>query len=338
MKAYQIGAQKGLDSLTLVDRPDPTPGPGEVVVAVRAASLNHRDLNILGASYGPPKPETRIPLSDGAGDVVAVGPGVTSAKAGDRVTATHFTRWTDGAFDPAYFGSDLGVTADGWLAEKALIPAQALVPIPEGMSYREAASLPVAAVTAWSVIETFGRVTAGETVLVLGTGGVSIFGLQIARIAGARVAVTSSSDDKLAACRKLGAEIVVNYKTTPDWDKAVLAATGGRGVDIVVETGGIATLAKSLACTAANGRVGLIGGLGGRAEGTPNLMPLVAKNIVLKGITSGSRRAFADLMRAFGANAVKPVIDKVFPFAEAGAAFRYLDGGGHVGKVLIARD
>jgi NADPH:quinone reductase-like Zn-dependent oxidoreductase len=188
------------------------------------------------------------------------------------------------------------------------------------------------------VIETFAGVKAGDTVLVLGTGGVSIFGLQIAKMNGARVAVTSSSDEKLAACRKLGADILVNYRTTTEWDKSVLEATGGRGADIVVETGGIGTLSRSLAATAANGRIGLVGALGGRGDGPPNLGALVGKNIILKGITSGSRRSFLDLLRAFRANGVKPVIDKVFPFAEAGAAYRYLEVGGHLGKVLISRE
>lgn len=335
MKTYQIGDQKDLNSLTLADRPTPQPGPGEALVAMRAASLNHRDLLILRSKYGAAKPATRIPLSDGAGDVIAVGAGVTNVKAGDRVSGIHFTPWVDGAFSPAFFGGDLGVTIDGWLTEQAIIPAQALVAIPKELTYIDAASMPVAAGTAWHAIHTFGQVKAGETVLVLGTGGVSIFGLQIARMSGARVAITSSSDDKLALCKKMGADILVNYKTNPDWEKAVLAATEGRGADIVVETGG-GTVAKSIACTAPNGRIGLIGALSAPGDTPPALGALLGKNITMKGITSGSRRAFADLMRAFATNGVKPVIDKTFPLAEAPAAYAYLDTGAHIGKVMIS--
>ena len=334
MKTFQIGEQKDLASLTLTERTAPKPGPGEALVAMRAASLNHRDLNILRSKYGGPKPATRIPLSDGAGDVIAVGAGVTNVKVGDRVSGVHFTPWVDGAFSPAFFGGDLGVTIDGWLTEQALIPAQALVQIPQELTYIDAASMPVAAGTAWHAIQTFGHVQAGETVLVLGTGGVSIFGLQIARMSGARVAITSSSDDKLALCKKMGADILVNYKTNPDWEKAVLAATDGRGADVVVETGG-GTLAKSIACTAPNGRIGLIGALSAPGDTPPALGALLGKNITIKGITSGHRRAFADVMRAFATNGVKPVIDKSFPLADAPAAFSYLDSGSHIGKVMI---
>ncbi|MDX2223139.1 MAG: NAD(P)-dependent alcohol dehydrogenase [Rhodospirillaceae bacterium] len=335
VKVWELGEQKGVTSLRLAERAEPKPGPGQVVVAVKATSLNRRDIGIAGSTYGGTKPPTRIPLSDGAGDVVALGDGVTNVKVGDRVTATHFTPWLDGAFDPAYFAADLGVTIDGWLGEKVVIPAACLVPIPPALTYADAAALPVAAVTAYAVIETFGDVKSGDTVLTLGTGGVSIFALQIAKMNGARAAITSSSDEKLARCKELGADIVVNYRTRPDWDKAIREQNGGRGVDIVVETGGFATVGQSLAACAPNARVGMIGALGGRPETPPALFPLVGQNITMKGITSGSRRMFNDLLKAMVATGSKPVIDKTFAFADAPKAYQYMVDSEFIGKIVI---
>jgi NADPH:quinone reductase-like Zn-dependent oxidoreductase len=335
MRSYQVGAQQGIASLAMVERPVPLPGPGEVLVAVRASALNHRDLAIIAAHYGKPKPPTRIPLGDGAGEVVEVGPGVTRVKAGDRVTAPHFATWIDGDYDPGVFDGDLGNAADGWLTERALLPAAALVPIPPALDFVDAAALGAAGVTAWTVLETLGRVKAGDTVLALGTGGVAVLALQIAKMNGARVAITSSSDEKLAVCRKLGADITVNYRNDPDWPAAVRAATGGRGVDVVVETVGLATLTQSLSCCAPNARVGLVGALGTPPPGPTNLMPMLRGNLVLKGITSGSRRMLDDLLRACEVNGLKPHVDRVFPFDEARAAYEYLEAGDHVGKVVI---
>jgi len=264
-----------------------------------------------------------------------VGDGVANIKVGERVVGTHFTPWVDGAFDPSYFAGDLGNAIDGTLGELVVVPAACLLPIPASLSYEDAAALPVAAVTAWSVIQAFANIKSGDTVLALGTGGVSIFALQIAKMNGARFAITSSQDDKLARCKKLGADITVNYKTTPDWEKSILSATGGRGVDIVVETGGLATLSQSLAACAPNARVGLIGGLGGRPEAPPNFAALFMKNITLKGITSGSRRMFGDLLKALETTGTKPVIDKVFPFAEANKAYQYMVDSEFIGKIVI---
>lgn len=338
MRAYQIGAQQGLSSLSLADRALPQPGAGEVVVEVRASALNHRDLSILAGRYGPPKPAERVPLGDGAGIVREIGAGVSTLKVGDRVTAPHFTLWQDGDYDPAVFSADAGNTRDGWLADRIVLPATSLVRLPEAMSFEEAAALGAAGITAWHVLETLGRIKAGDTVLTLGTGGVSVLALQIAKLNGARVAITSSSDDKLAACRALGADITVNYRKQPAWQDAIRAATGGRGVDIVVETVGVSTLTQSLACCAPNARVGLLGALGGPATGPSNLGALILNNIVLKGITSGSRRMLEDLLRASAANGLKPKIDRVFPFGEAAAALSYLQSGEHVGKVVIRHD
>ena len=337
MRAYQIGAQQGLASLSLSERPTPTPGAGEVVVEMRAAALNHRDLDILAGRYGTRKPAERIPVGDGAGVVVDIGPGVMAIQRGERVTAPHFTFWNDGDYDPAIFAADAGNTRDGWLAERIVLPAQSLVRIPESLSFEAAAALGAAGITAWAVLETLGRIKAGDTVLTLGTGGVATLALQIAKMCGARVAITSSSDDKLALCRRLGADITVNYRKQPAWHEAVRAANGGRGVDIVVETVGASTLSQSLAACAPNARVGLLGALGGPAPAPPNLGPLILNNVTLKGITSGSRHNLEDLLRATVANGLTPHIDRVFTFDDAAQALAYLATGGHVGKIVIRR-
>ena len=334
MRAYEVGSQKGIDSLRLATRPDPAPGPTQAIVKVGASALNHRDLMIMRAGYMGAKPENRIPVSDGAGEVIAVGSEVTHVNPGDRVTGCHFAGWISGPWDPAYFLPDLGNTADGWLAEQVSIPAECLVKIPDSMSFQDACTLPVAALTAWHAIIELGQVKSGDTVLTLGTGGVSVFAVQLASMAGARVAITSSSDAKLEKMRALGADITANYRSNPEWDKEIVEKTGGRGVDIVVETGGFGTLEKSLACCGPNARIGIIGGLAGSAEKL-NLFGLIVKNAVLKGITSGSRRMLADVVRAAQVNSLKPVIDKVFPFDEAPAAYRYLEGASHIGKVVI---
>jgi NADPH:quinone reductase-like Zn-dependent oxidoreductase len=334
MKAYEVGAQRGLDSLRLSERPEPTPGPTQAVVRVRASALNHRDLMMMNGRYMGPKPENHIPLSDGAGDVIAVGAEVANVAPGDRVTACHFTGWINGPWDPAYFNPDLGNTADGLLAEQVVVPAACLVKIPDSMSFQDACTLPVAALTAWHAVNELGRVKSSDTVLTLGTGGVSVFAVQLASIAGAQVAITSSSDEKLAKMRALGADITTNYRSNPEWEQEILEQTGGRGVDIVVETGGFGTLEKSLACAAPNARVGIVGGLAGSAEKL-NLFGLLVKNVVLKGITSGSQRMLGDLVRAVDTNNVKPIIDRVFPFDEAPAAYRHLESASHIGKVVI---
>ena len=335
-QAFEIGAQSGLDSLRQATREVTEIPPGEVLVRVRAAALNHRDLSILKGQYGAKKPENRVPGGDGAGEVTAVGPGVTGVEVGDRVTAPHFVQWLDGEYDPAVFVADLGSSRDGWFSEYILLPAAALVKLPQGMSFEDAAAMGAAGITAWTVLQTLGRMKPGDTVLTLGTGGVSMLALQIATFAGARVAITSSSDEKLAVARELGADITINYRKEPDWAKAVRAANGGRGVDIVVETVGLATLEQSLSACAPNARVGLLGALGGRPENGAQLGKLILGNVILKGITSGSRRMLEHLVAAFDANGARPKIDRVFPFAETPAAYQYLAKAGHIGKVVIA--
>lgn len=334
MRAYEIGDQSGLESLRRVERPEPAAAHGQAVVAIKAVSLNHRDLMIARGGYGQKKPETLIPLSDGAGTVAAVGGGVTNVEPGDRVIAAHFTDWLAGPWDPAYFASDLGNTVNGTLAERIAVPASSLVRIPDTLSFEDACTLPVAANTAWHAIRVLGRIKAGDTVLTLGTGGVSVVAVQLAKISGARAAITSSSDGKLEKMRDLGADITVNYRSTPDWDRAVLEQTGGRGADIIVETGGMGTLGKSLAAAAPNGKIGLIGGLDRSGE-YPNLMPMLIKNVTIKGITSGSRLMLADVVKAVAANRVEAAIDKAFSFDDAPEAYEYLAGASHVGKVVI---
>ncbi|MDJ0928114.1 MAG: NAD(P)-dependent alcohol dehydrogenase [Gammaproteobacteria bacterium] len=334
-RRFEVGDLSGTGGLQLQQRSAQEPGPGQALIAVRAAALNYRDLMIAQGRYGQPQPPTRVPLGDGAGEVVAVGPGVTDVAPGDRVTAPHFLEWLDGDYDPAIFGADLGNTADGWLTELITLPAQSLITIPDSLSFADAAALGAAGITAWTVLQNVGQVKAGDTVLTLGTGGVSMLALQIAKMNGAKVAITSSSDDKLAVARELGADITVNYRKTPEWADAVRAATDGRGVDIVVETVGVATLSDSLSCCAPNARIGLLGSLGGQPDEPPNLMSLFLGNITLKGITSGSRRMFADLLRACDANGIQPKIGRSFSFDEARQAYEYLASARHIGKIII---
>ena len=263
MKAWELGDRQGsVDSLRLVERPDPVPAAGEALVRIRASALNYRDHMILNLIDSAPKPAHRIPLSDGAGEVVAGGAGVDAVRPGERVMVSLFTGWLDGPLQPHYFGTDLGGGCDGTLAELAAFPASSLVAIPDSLSDEEAACLPCAALTAWVSLVEFGQMKAGDTVLLLGTGGVSIFGLQLARMMGADAVITSSSDEKLARARALGASHGINYRRDPAWGGSVAELTGG--ADLIIETGGAATLAQSIEAAAFNARIALIGMLGGR--------------------------------------------------------------------------
>jgi len=336
MRAYQIGDQQGLSSLTLAQRPAPECGPGQALVRVLSMCLNHRDLKVLSGEYGARRPAERTPGSDGVGEVIAVGAGVSQVKVGDRVTCGHFVTWLDGAFTPAAFGVDVGASVDGWLAEQLVVPAAALVQAPAGLNDAQVAPLPSAGLTAWNALVEVGKIKAGDLVLALGTGGVSIFALQIAKLHGAKVAISSSSDEKLERARALGADYTVNYATRPDWAAALAEATGGRGADIIVETGGGATLSQSIVAAAPNGRIVIIGSLsGGFAVELPNFASLIGKNLVMKGIAAGNRRMLDDLIKAAEAARLTPVVDKVFAFDEAPAAYAHLKAGGHMGKVMI---
>ena len=330
MKVWEIGEQIGIESLRMVNRDVPIAMHGQVVLSVKACALNHRDLKIARDEYGPPKPGTRIPLADVAAEVIAVGEGVTNVSLGDLVGATHFSGWVDGDYAPQVaFGADLGNTADGVLGEQIVLPAHCLFKLPHNLSPIESSTLGAAGATVWSTVQRLGKIKAGDTVLSLGTGGVSVFAMQIAKMNGARAVITSSSDKKLERMKALGADVTVNYRSNPEWEKEVLEKTGG--VDIVVETVG-GTLDKSMYCCAPNARVGLIGALDSRQ---PKLNGLLGKNIVLKGITSGSRAMLEEFVDAIEVGGFNPVVDRVFDFDEAPEAYRYLETGAHIGKVVI---
>jgi len=334
MKAYEIPPNpKSLDDLRRVERPDPAPGPLEVVVHLRAAALNYRDHAIVTGAYHTNLTRPTIPCSDGAGEVVAVGPGVTRFKVGDRAVPTFFQVWIDGA--PPKNRGALGAPLDGTLAELIVLHEDGLVPMPPSLSFEEAATLPCAGPTAWNALMNAGkRIKPGDTVLCLGTGGVSTFALQFAHAAGARVIVTSSSDAKIERAKSLGASAGVNYKSKPDWEKEVLALTGGRGVDCVIENGGVNTLQRSFQCLAWEGKVSLIGVLAGN-EGHADPHDLMFKRGNLHGIGVGTRATLEQLIQAIEINRIKPVVDKVFPFDQALDAFRLQASGNFFGKIAI---
>jgi NADPH:quinone reductase-like Zn-dependent oxidoreductase len=333
MKAYRIHDTKGLDGLAPDDLPSPAPGQGEVLVRVRAVSLNYRDLLVIKGSYSRNLPLPMVPCSDGAGEVAAVGPGVTGFKPGDRVAGCFFSGWNSGPLTEAAGKTALGGAVDGMLVEEKVLPAEGLVAIPGHLSFEQAATLPCAGVTAWNALVESGGVRPGETVLVQGTGGVSLFALQFARMAGAGVIATSSRDDKLQRARDLGAMAGINYKTTPEWGNAVRALAGGSGVDHVVEVGGAGTLGQSLKAVKVGGHVALIGVLSGVGEA--NLTPILMKNVRVQGIYVGSRAMFEAMNRAIDAHRLQPVVDRVFPFDQARQAYAHLESGGHFGKVVI---
>jgi len=332
MRAYQL-QQPGIDTLAKVDLPVPKPAYRQVLVKVAACSLNFRDLAIVLGKYRMPVKPNVIPLSDGAGEVVEVGAGVTRVKAGDRVAGCFFQRWPGGLPGADAQGSALGGTADGMLAEYVVLEEEGVVKLPAHLSLEEGAALPCAGVTAWNALVEHGRLTAGDTVLVQGTGGVSIFALQFARLSGATVIATSSSDEKLARAKQLGAAHGINYKTTPDWDKAAVELTGGRGVDQVVEVGGAGTMAKSLGAIRSGGKVSMIGVLSGAADLNPML--IMGKRANVQGISVGSTQMFEAMNRAIAAGNLRPVIDKVFGFDETSEAFKYLQSARHFGKIVI---
>jgi NADPH:quinone reductase-like Zn-dependent oxidoreductase len=335
MRVIEIRTHFGLDSLTLGERPDPTPGHGQVLVRVRAVSLNYRDLLVTKGQYDPKMPLSRIPCSDGAGEVLALGPGVTRWKVGDRVLSLFLQNWQGGEITTDKARGALGGDLDGMLAERVVLPETGLIRPPDHLSFEEAATLPCAALTAWNALTGPEGVTAGETVLLQGTGGVSLFALQFAKLLGARAIITSSSDEKLARARKLGADDGINYKTTPDWDKKARELTGGSGVDQVIEVGGSGTLNRSLRTVRTGGRISLIGVLAG-GSGTVDTVLVLMRSLRIRGIYVGSREMFEAMNRAITLHKLKPVIDRVFPFTESRAAFHYLESGAHFGKVVIA--
>ncbi|NEP02208.1 MAG: NAD(P)-dependent alcohol dehydrogenase [Symploca sp. SIO2E9] len=334
MKAYEVQSNAGIDALKLVETPAPKPGQGQVLVRVRATSLNYRDLLIVQGAYGTRQKLPVIPMSDGAGEVVAVGEGVTRIKVGSRVAGIFFQDWIAGALTPEKIKSDLGGSIDGMLAEYVVLPQDGLVLLPEHLSYEQGATLPCAAVTAWHALTTQGGIKAGDHVLLLGTGGVSIFALQFAKIQGSRVIITSSSDHKLERAKELGATDTINYKKTPNWEERVYQLTERLGVDHVIEVGGAGTLAKSLRAVRVGGRISLIGVLAG-AKGEVNPLPVTMKSLSVQGIYVGSREMFEAMNRAITLHQLQPVIDRIFPFTQAQEAYHYLKSGAHFGKVVI---
>ncbi|HEY0514858.1 MAG TPA: NAD(P)-dependent alcohol dehydrogenase [Thermoanaerobaculia bacterium] len=334
MRAVEIRGGFGLDHLALVERPDPRPGFGQILVRLRAASLNFRDLLTAEGKYNPKQALPLIPCSDGAGEVMAVGDGVTRVKPGDRVCTLFAQKWLAGRPTRERLRSTLGGPLDGTLAELAVFDQEGVVLTPAHLSDEEAATLPCAAVTAWSALVTEGGITAGDTVLVQGTGGVSLFALQIARLLGARVIATSSRDEKLARVREMGADETINYREVPAWGARAKELTGGTGVDHVIEVGGAGTLQQSLQAVRFGGTISLIGNLAG-TKTELLLTHVFMQKIRLNGILVGDRESFEAMNRAIAAHRLRPVIDRVFPLEEAPAAFGQMAAGGHFGKICV---
>ena len=336
MKAIVIRRPgKGIAAWELIERAAPEPGPGEVLVRVHATSLNYRDLMIARGLYLAPTKEDVVPLSDGAGEVVAVGAGVLAWKPGDRVAGAYHPRWIAGPVRPEN-QAKTGAHTDGWLAEQIVFPADGLVRVPEHLSYEEAATLPCAAVTAWSVLfDGVQPMKGGDTVLVQGTGGVSIFAAQIALATGMRVIATTSSPAKAARLRELGVTEIIDYRATPAWGDEAVRLTGGVGPDKILEIGGGDTFAQSLAAVRVGGSIHVIGFVAG-IEFAVNPMPILFKSLSVEGISVGPRLAFEELNRLVSRARLRPVIDEVFPLARAADALAKLESGSHFGKIVVA--
>jgi NADPH:quinone reductase-like Zn-dependent oxidoreductase len=334
MRALHLSAAS-IDALKRVEAPTPRPKPDEVLIRLRAASLNYLDLMVAGGRFGDGGMPF-IPGTDGAGEIVETGSGVDGWKAGDRVVPGLMVDWSAGPLTTASTRRLRGVTMAGSLADYAVVPATSLVRIPDQLSYREAATLPIAATTAWNAM-VIGRVRPGSTVMLLGTGGVSLFALQFAKAAGARVIISSSSDEKLDRARSLGADVTINYRTTPAWDEAVLAATGGSGADLIVETIGAPTFARSLNAAAVAGTIFVVGFVGGMELSIP-ILPINLKTLNIVGSNTGSTANLADAVRAIATTGIKPVIDRTFGFEHTVDAYRFLESAAHFGKVAIDLD
>ena len=332
MKAYELQAF-GFENLKLVDRPDPEPGPGEILVALKSASLNYRDYMTVVGTYNPRLRLPIVPLCDGAGEIVAVGPDVKRWKVGQRVASNFAQDWVSGKPTVAQLKTSLGGPLDGCLQELRVFPEHGVVEIPDYMSYTEAGTLTCAGLTAWSATVQ-AQTKPGDTVLILGTGGVSMFALQFAKMHGARVIITSSSNEKLERAKQLGADFTINYREKPNWSKEVRRITKMAGADHVIEVGGVGTLEQSILSTRLFGQISLIGVLAG-IQSEVNMTPVLMQNITVQGILVGGRDSFEDMLRACAQHELHPVVDREFDFAGAADAFRYLEAGRHFGKVSI---
>ncbi len=333
MKCFEV-QEFGIDKLALVERDTPRPGPGEVLVRLTAASLNYRDYMVVTGAYNPKLKRPLVPLSDGAGIVEETGPEVTRFKTGDRVAGCFMQKWIDGPVNREKALSALGGAIDGILREFAVFSEQGLVSVPQLLSDEEAAALPCAAVTAWHALFEHVSTAPGETVLIQGTGGVSSFALFFATTAGLRTILISSSDEKLAHAKRLGADATINYKTTPDWEEQARRLTNGQGVDHVIEVGGTDTLPRSLRAVRMGGVVSVIGALSG-AEPSVSPVPILMNSVRVQGIFVGSRAMFERMNRAIELHAVKPVVDRVFKWTEIRDALRYMEGQQHFGKICL---
>ncbi|GIC88940.1 zinc-dependent alcohol dehydrogenase family protein [Aspergillus udagawae] len=334
MKAVRLTTVGEETRLEMRDEPLPNPGRHEVLVRVHAASLNFRDHAVLNHPYGAAMKKDVIPLSDGAGEVISTGDGVSRIKVGDRVVANCFLHWIGGPFLPEYNAGSVGFSVDGMLAEYVVLPETALVHLPASMSYIEAASLPCAAGAAWSSLNLATPLQPGQTVLVQGTGGVALFALQIAQMFGARVLAITSSDEKAAKLKELGAESVVNYNTCPDWDREILALTDGQGVDKVIDIAGEKTIVKSAASARIRGEIALVGSASGFGGGL-SPVDILYRSLIIGSSTIGPRTNLETLLKAMTMHGVRPVIDRVYPFAEYREAYQRIQSGGHIGKVVI---
>jgi NADPH:quinone reductase-like Zn-dependent oxidoreductase len=334
MKVWRIPTF-GIDKLSLDEVPSPEPGPGQVVIDVHAVSLNYRDLMMVKGLYNPRLQPNRIPCSDGAGTISAIGESVTRFKVGDRVAGSFFQNWLEGEPAQDKFKGALGGDIDGTLAQQIVLHESGVVHIPSHLSLEEAATLPCAGVTAWNAVVHASRTRLGDTVLIQGTGGVSIFALQFAKALGARVLGTSSSSEKLKRASSLGLDAGTNYRDAPDWSKWANAQTGGRGVDLTVEVGGAGTFQESMAATRVGGTIAQIGVLSGREEDL-QITPMLHKMLRIHGVYVGSRAHFEEMNRALEQLRLHPVVDRVFSYGEVREAFETMEQGSHFGKIVVS--
>lgn len=334
MKVFELQNGFGLENLALADRPAPEPGPGQVLLKIRAVSLNYRDWLLVKGVYNPRQKLPLVPLSDAAGIVAAVGPGVSRFRAGDRAINQFFPHWLDGPASDEKLSGGAGSASPGVAAEYRLFAESALVPIPAYLDFAEASTLPCAALTAYSAIVTLGEVRANDVVLIQGTGGVALFALQFAKLRGATAIVTSSSDAKLERAKALGADCAINYVREPEWGQAARQFNGGRGLDLIVEIGGAATLDRSLRAVRAGGMIALIGVVSGAREAI-NLPLILMRQVRLQGVTVGSRAGLEAMLAEMTHAKLRPVIDRVFAFDQLPAALRHMESGAHFGKIVL---